>query len=273
MDHVASESSLHQGSYQQWVAEVSATCSSLMIQLEQRTVAPESGELSLVTFVPKGSDADATQRVHLLHWYVVGDCGRVADLDERNAVKAIVPVGAKRFPLSFKDMSMSMLLPRTGTSMVKEKGKARPLLSPKTLRLMKLWDTSFSFQNGRTAAHVFPTDSCDFCQPSQTSGNIGVDVSSKGECVICPCCLLTGHLSCFESVNQSLVRARMSMKMRRAGPSISSQTDNIRRRVSWPLPDRLPDASEWDTVFRSSARQAENLTSSIVYKCFFANTI
>ena len=142
MVRVASESSLYQGSYQQWIAEVSATGSCLTMQLEQRTVAPESGELSLVTFVPKGSDADAIPRVHVLHWYIVGDSGRVADLDERNAVKAIVPVGNKRYPLSFKDMSMSMLLPRTGTSMVKEKGKSRPLLSPKTLRLMRLWDTS-----------------------------------------------------------------------------------------------------------------------------------
>lgn len=75
-------------------------------------MAPESGKLSLVTFAPKGSDADANQGVHLLHWYIVGDCGRVADLDERNAVKAIVPVGAKHFPSSFKGMSMSMLSPK-----------------------------------------------------------------------------------------------------------------------------------------------------------------
>ena len=178
--------------------------------------------------------------MRLVHWYAVGASGRCADLDEQNAVKAIVPVGTKRWPLSFKDLSMSMVLPRSGTCMVKAKRKAIPVLSNDTLRVMRLWDTSFSFIHGLTAGHLSPHDSCDLCDKT------GV---ANGGCKVCPCCLVTGHASCFERVKAAYDKANLL-----ACASKSSSRSSKRQRVVWPAPVSLPSDFVWDIVFVPSKR-------------------
>lgn len=205
----------------------------------------------MVAFIPKTSD-DQVERTHLLHWYIVGDSGRVADLDDRNAVKAIVPVGSKRFPLSFNDMSMSMILPRTGVSLVKEKRKDRPVLPPAVLRIMKLWDMSLSFRHGVTAGHIAPRDACDFCQNNAhiTSSNNSND--SQGDCKVCPCCLMTGHASCFRAVKHAYDIACAHVASMKSSDGRDTQLK--RRRIAWPIPQHLPTAFVWDDLFASSGR-------------------
>ena len=232
------------GCYNQWMRELTTTFNSLMLQYEQRNTPPQDGELSLVAFARPGGDAsdDQVVQVHLLHWYSLGVSGRIADLDERNGVKAIVPVGAKRWPLNFHDLSMKMILSRTGTYMLKEKRKSRPVLQTDVVRIMKLWNLSLSFKNGLTAEHFAPSNACDFCD----SGD-----SSKGDCRVCPCCLTTGHASCFDAITTAYGHAReRSQVHRQDGHSKTGK----RQCIAWPIPNELPAAFQWDAVFSSSQR-------------------
>ena len=222
---------------------MSATCTCLILQHDQRDTPPQDKELSLVAFIPPGSgnedNSAQVRQVRLLHWYAVGESGRCADLDERNAVKTIVPVGPKRWPLSFKDLSMSMVLPRTGTCMVREIRKARPALSHEALRVMRLWDMSFSFRYGLTAGHLSPPDSCDLCGKTDVA---------NGECKVCPCCLVTGHASCFERVKTAYDQAKSTV------PAVKSSSRSSKRQRVWPTPSALPCTFVWDNVFLSSKR-------------------
>lgn len=226
---------------------MSASQAAFVVVHDQRSSLPEQGELSLVTFIPKSrfGGAEGCPQTHLFHWYCVGQSGRVADLDAKNAIKTIVPVGDKRYPLSVTELSMKLLLPRTGAFMVKEKGRNRPPLPPRVLRVMKLWNMALSYMNGQTAEHVQQSSACDLCAQSEHGQDVGRN--DIGECVVCPCCLVTAHASCFKKVMAAYTRALQEVD------SKSNPMANMKRRRSpWPLPPQLPENYVWQDPFESS---------------------
>ena len=101
---------------------------------------------------------------------VPGKTGRVADIDGNGCVIAIVPVGAKKNPIPVDPKSV--IWPRTGVSMLREKKKLRPSVPSNVLRLKNMWQTVKSAQ-------------CHFSQ--QPSASSGSDQPSDSSTASLPC--------------------------------------------------------------------------------------
>lgn len=100
--------------------------------------------------VPATAEQEA--QIILFHWTIPGTQGRVADVDEHNYLKCIVPVGAKRFAVNIADLQANILIPATGVRMVREKrtvGLRQPdnlnRLPDTLVRLMKMLRSAQSY--------------------------------------------------------------------------------------------------------------------------------
>ncbi len=159
----------------------------------------------------------------LMQWTIAGKQGRVADLDENNYVKCIVPVGPKKTPLKIDPEQI--LIPATGVKVLREKRRPKQFDNndlnrlPDTLvRFMRMWRVARSQEHdGDGVATVMPTEdnvNCFVCGHSGMAPHVSVggednandhddDDNDNGQnptdptrIMMCPVCLLCSHPSC-----------------------------------------------------------------------------
>ena len=184
-------------------------------------------------------------QIILFHWTIPGTQGRVADVDERNYLKCIVPVGAKRFAVNIADLQANILIPATGVRMVREKrtvGLRQPdnlNRLPNTLvRLIKMLRSAQSYccdsepelvtdevcyvclrpadlQSG-DLDKVSPSQGLQgTCRSSEHASDDACEPHTTKVLKLCPVCLLASHSSCCKRVLQCFMR---ELKSGRAQP-------------------------------------------------------
>ena len=165
-----------------WVQEMTASAEAFKF-LAKDQPNKSDGSLGLVTV--KGSDGP---RVCLFQWVLPLKSGRIADLDENSCVKMIVPVGAKKNPISPQET----ILTSTGVSLEKVKKKERPSIPGSLLRLIKIWEAALALQSEENESSVFG-DGCSYCEQV---GELRLHM--------CCCCLQTYHEECVDAVVNAL---------------------------------------------------------------------
>ena len=165
---------------------------------------------------PTGDDGSPTGSFDfvLLQWTIPGKRGRIADVDEHNFIKCIVPVGAKKEPLKFDELGAKIIIPRTGAFVIREKRNAQ-LRSQANLNrlpddLVRLQNILRASQSKKQDSDVETLDVC-FCCGHGELGDLahhsaieisGVmdDAHHSSRCTVCPFCLLCSHDECCQNL-------------------------------------------------------------------------
>ena len=185
-----------------WGERVQASLSLELLVKAQRDM-PGQDERSGVSLVIHPQTGDLA----MFQWTIPGKEGRVADVDENNYLKCIVPVGSKRVPLKIDD-PLAILLPATGVRVLREKRLKRQFgghdlnrLPDVLPRFMKIWRTAQSQSRGAVIAQAEEDSCCYMCGcASESCYNISSSADSRmvGHLLLCPMCLQCYHPDCFE---------------------------------------------------------------------------
>ena len=200
--------------------------------------------VSVVALPPIAATGQEAQVV-LVQWTIPGQEGRIADLDQNDRIKCIVPVGSKRNPTNFASLGAEIIIPATGAKVLRERRfKANPnpfqknLVQPVVLNLMKMLRICQSkllddaVPSGLEA--LLPPgggDPCFICRkgsdvdaaeggegPGSSSGSVATAQDyGSGPVSLCPFCMTCSHASCCRTVlhagsiasQRSRLRARL----------------------------------------------------------------
>ena len=239
--------------YEEWVEQCSAGIS---ILLEQREHAGPNGNfdgVSIVSFKPANQ---ASRVVELVQWSQEGVKGRVTTLDEEKRVKAIVPVGHRRLPIDFSDMTVAsnIIYRDTGARSVKAKWKvnqAQSLMPDRLLSLLDMFRLAEGSVSSETAADggSLRCFICNSAQPRQ----LPLEPALR-----CSLCLLSSHKQCAPEIVQVLERAkqrRQGYVMQSASPTLASDMGS-QSLQSLQLPLCAPADFIWPDAFRTTERRA-----------------
>ena len=149
-----------------------------------------------------------------MQWTIPGTRGRIADVDEHNFIKCIVPVGAKKEPLKLDELGAKIIIPQTGAYVVREKRNAK-LRSQANLNrlpddLVRLQNILRAGQSKMQDSDVETLDVCFCCghgelgdlahhSAIEVSGVVD-DVHPWSRCTVCPFCLLCSHDECCKNL-------------------------------------------------------------------------
>lgn len=172
--------------------------------------------VSLVAIPSTGDDGSPTglSDFVLIQWTIAAKRGRIADVDEHNFIKCIVPVGSKREPLKLDELGAKIIIPQTGTYVIREK-RVTNLRSQANLNrlpddLVRLQNILRAGQSSAQDSHVESLDVCfccgrrELCHISQNSAletpQVVLDDVRPSTCTVCPFCLLCSHDECCENI-------------------------------------------------------------------------
>lgn len=165
------------------------------------------GDLSLVLL--NNTPGHEGQRVCLFNWYVVNQCGRIADIDDQNRAKSIVPTGAKRYPISIGNGQI--IWPSTKIPATRTKAQFRQPVPEPVLRVKSLWEAAIQIQ---ADGGVFSsTDVCEICERSSVPilrrfGQEREDLPCLDDTIsFCPLCCMSVHKYCCQSLLGKFGRA------------------------------------------------------------------
>ena len=196
----------------QWLASMKESFNSLEMFCNAQKDKPGQDDRAGLSLVIHPTTGDLA----MMQWTITGKQGRIADVDENNYVKCIVPVGPKKVPLKIEPEQI--LIPATGVKVLREKrrpkqfGKDDLNRLPDTLvRFMKMWRIARSQeQDGDGVGTLMPTEdnnNCFVCGHSgmapcgsedaqdHDDGNNGTDPDPT-RIMMCPVCLLCSHPAC-----------------------------------------------------------------------------
>ena len=147
--------------------------------------ASTDGSLALAVVAGKNGGPE-NARVAFVQWVLPLRTCRVADLDELNRVKMIVPVGPKQHPIDV----VETILPRTGIFLSKVKRRERPTMPDIQIKLARIYE---AFQMPKNTDHVEQEYQlpCTFCKLKELEEDNTVVVTHQ-----CSVCLCTAHDAC-----------------------------------------------------------------------------
>ena len=150
----------------------------------------------------------------LVQWTIPGKRGRIADVDEHNFIKCIVPVGAKKEPLKLDELEAKIIIPRTGAYVIRERRNAT-LRSQANLNrlpddLVRLLNILRAGQSNMEDSDLESLDVCFCCGHGELGdlahhsalevSGVMADVHPSSRCTVCPFCLLCSHDECCKSL-------------------------------------------------------------------------
>ena len=238
--------------YEEWVERCSAGISLLLEQSEHAGPCGDFDGVSIVSYKPAGQASRVVELVQWLHSQE-GIKGRVANLDEEKRVKAIVPVGSRRVPIDFSELTLAsnIIYRDTGARSVKAKWKVNQAQSQMPDRLLSLLDM-FRLAEGamssETAVDGGPLHCfiCNSVQPRQ----LPLEPALR-----CSLCLLPSHRQCVPEILQGLEGAkqrRQARLMQSSLPTPESDTES----QCFQVPLSAPSDFAWPAAFRAPGRRA-----------------
>lgn len=162
--------------------------------------------LSLVQIPPQNADETQSQFV-LIQWSVVPKRGRIADVDEHNYVKCIVPVGRKKEPLKLDEMDARIIIPVTGAKVLRERRtsllRSQANLNHLSDDMVRLLGILRAAQSHREDAGLGTSvvEICFLCKKGDDDDSIEVQ-AMVGSVTLCPLCLLGSHQRCRDKFHE-----------------------------------------------------------------------
>jgi hypothetical protein len=172
--------------------------------------------LSLLSASLQGQDEGEGPQVCYVQWAVPGVSGRIADLDEHDRVKCIVPVGGKRMPKDFSNAEV--IHPGIDVSAERTRGRNgqdRPQVPEDIVLLSQMWKTALRSPGDLQSVFLGP---CSLCKEEE---------QPEVACFLCAVCQMHWHDACASHVARHLAvglgsRSSSSSSSRWQCPLVSS---------------------------------------------------
>ena len=189
-------------------------------------------------------------RVVLIQWTDAGVAGRVADMDEENCLKTIVPAGIKRHPIDITLPRFSgslVIMKGTGVFMQRFKKGTRPSVPQRVLRLRDMVELASSRVQGddHDDGDHASLDTCRYC-----ASNLRLwDTEAGRHIAPCACCIchVVAHPCCSRALLPQLESCLADFS---AGTEIIAVRDML--------------ASDLVTSWRSNTRTSSGLDSRLL---------
>lgn len=130
--------------YERWVQHCSQGLHTLISQREHSGPNGDFNGVSILSY--QDCQNPNKRRVEIIQWadkeLSLGTKGRVASLDSDNKVKAIVAVGAKRYPIDFQKLNPMIIWRDTGVRAVRaqwKKDQQQSTMKPHLLRVLDMF--------------------------------------------------------------------------------------------------------------------------------------
>lgn len=182
--------------WKQWNVNFEGSLRCFQYYLKAQTHKPGEGPggVSLIVHPHTGDLA-------CIQWAVTGKTGRVADVDDNNYLKCIVPVGPKRVPLDLEEAQI--LIPAAGAFALRERRTAMEARRSKVdlnrlpddlLRFMEMWRASNSLSPMAENCFICGAAELSAC-PTSVENEVGEELTQT-QLALCPMCLLCSHPQC-----------------------------------------------------------------------------